>query len=71
MYVADLSLLSSLFTLVNSAQMGVFSVKRVAGDGNSLFWSLAVLLENANYYFVFRYLIADADIVLYCAEYSH
>jgi hypothetical protein len=26
--------------------MGAFCVRTVAGDGNSLFWSIAVLLEN-------------------------
>jgi hypothetical protein len=51
--------------------MGEFSVKRVAGDGNNLFRSLAILLENVSNYFVLRYLIADAETVLCCAEYNH
>jgi hypothetical protein len=51
--------------------MGALSAKRVAGDGNSLFRSLANLLENVSYYFVFRYLIAHAETVLCCAEYNH
>jgi hypothetical protein len=33
--------------------------------------ALLILLENVSYYFVLRYLIADAEIVLCCAGYSH
>jgi hypothetical protein len=53
---------------VNLFQMGTFSVKRVAADGNSLFWSCSVLLVNASYYFVLNYLIANAETVLCCAQ---
>jgi hypothetical protein len=51
--------------------MGKFSVKRVAGDGNCLFWSLTILLENVSYYFALGHLIADAETMLCCAEYNH
>jgi hypothetical protein len=30
-----------------------------------------MLLENVSYYFVLRYLITDAEIVLRCAEHNH
>jgi hypothetical protein len=33
----------------------------VSSDGNSLFQSLAMFLENTSYYFVLRYLIADGQ----------
>jgi hypothetical protein len=45
--------------------VGVFSVKKVEGDGNSLFRSL----ENLTCYFVLRDVIADAETVVYCVEY--
>jgi hypothetical protein len=41
---------------VNLFQMFAFSVNRVPGYGSSLFWNLAILLENVSYYFVLRYL---------------
>jgi hypothetical protein len=30
----------------SGAALALFSVKRVAGDGNCLFWSLTIILEN-------------------------
>jgi hypothetical protein len=51
--------------------MRAFSVRKVAGDGKSLFWSLPILLENVSYYCVFRYLIADAETLLCYAEYNY
>jgi hypothetical protein len=44
-------------------------VTRVSGDG--LFGCLTILLTSVSYYFLLRYLIADAERVLCCAEYSH
>jgi hypothetical protein len=44
--------------------VGSLFVKRVAGDGNCLFRSHAILLETISYYFVLRYLIAEAETVL-------
>jgi hypothetical protein len=44
------------------------SCEKVAGDDNSFFQILAILLETDSYYFVFRYLSADAEIRLCCAE---
>jgi hypothetical protein len=37
--------------------MGEFSVKSVADEGNRLFWSLAMLLENVTYYLLLGYFI--------------
>jgi hypothetical protein len=51
--------------------MGAFSVKSLSGAGKSLFQSLKILLKNVSYYLVLRYLIVDAETVLYCAEYKH
>jgi hypothetical protein len=51
--------------------MVVFFVKRMAGDGNSLFQSLAILLKNVSYYSVVRFFIADTETVLRCAEYNN
>jgi hypothetical protein len=39
------------------------SVKRVSDDVNGLFRTLAILLEDASYYLMLRYLIADAESV--------
>jgi hypothetical protein len=36
-----------LLTLVIWFQTGTYSVRRVAGDSNYLFWSLALLLEKS------------------------
>jgi hypothetical protein len=44
-------------------------LRRVAGDGNTLFRNHAILLKNVSYYFVLRDLIADADTVLCYVEY--
>jgi hypothetical protein len=44
-------------------------VKRVACDGSGVFQIVDILLENAGYYFVLLYLIADAETVLRCTEY--
>jgi hypothetical protein len=37
---------------VNLFQTGAFSVNTAAGDGKSLFWSLAIKLEYVSYYSV-------------------
>jgi hypothetical protein len=39
-------------------------MKKLADDGNSLFRKLPILLTNVSYYFVLRYLTADAERVL-------
>jgi hypothetical protein len=49
-------------------EMWALSVKRVAGDDSSFFQSLAMVLENVNYYSVLRYLITGAEEVFHCAE---
>jgi hypothetical protein len=59
-----------MFTFLNVFKMGQFSVKRVAGDGNSLIPSPAISLDIVSYYSVLRYLIASAETVLCCAEYN-
>jgi hypothetical protein len=46
-------------------------MKWVAGDGKCFSWGLIILLETVGYYFVFRYLIADVELVLCSAKYNH
>jgi hypothetical protein len=41
-------------------------VKRVEDDGNTLFQSLAILHENISCCFLLRYLISDAETVIFC-----
>jgi len=47
-----------------------FSVKIVSGKGNCFFRAPAILFETVSYYFVIMYLIADAETVLCCTEYT-
>jgi hypothetical protein len=42
------------------------SVKRVSDDVNGLFRTLAILLEDASYYLMLRYLILQMRKVLRC-----
>jgi hypothetical protein len=46
-------------------------VKLVSYDDDSLFQSPAVLFENVSPYSVLSYPIAEAETLLYCAEYNH
>jgi hypothetical protein len=46
-------------------------MKCVAGDGKCFIWGLIILLETVSYYFVFRYLIDDVELVLCSAKYNH
>jgi hypothetical protein len=51
--------------------MVALSMKRLAEDVNSIFLNLPILLENASYYSLLTILIADAETISHCDEYSH
>jgi hypothetical protein len=46
-------------------------MKRVAGDGKSLFRKLVVLFETASHCLVLRYINADSETVSCRAEYNN
>jgi hypothetical protein len=49
--------------------METIFVKRMAGKSNCFFWGIDVLLK-ISVKIIFKYLIANIERMLYCAEYN-